>query len=104
MCVTPAATTEVMLSDDTGEIWMHTGDDAEMDIEGYIKITGCIKDLIIRGGENIHPLEAENCLFTHAAIQEVSVVGLPDERYGEVFAAFIVPQHGATVMAEEIGA
>ncbi len=65
-----------------------------MDEEGYITITGRIKDLIIRGGENIHPLEIENCLFAHPAIKEVSVVGLPDERYGEVVAAFVVPVQG----------
>ena len=64
-----------------------------MDDEGYIRITGRIKDLIIRGGENIHPLEVENCLFAHPAIAEASVVGLPDEKYGEVVAAFVV-RHG----------
>lgn len=61
-----------------------------MDEEGYIRITGRIKDLIIRGGENIHPLEIENCLFAHSAIAEASVVGLPDDKYGEVVAAFVV--------------
>ena len=60
-----------------------------MDEDGYIRITGRIKDLIIRGGENIHPLEIENCLFAHSSIAEVSVVGLPDDRYGEVVAAFV---------------
>ena len=61
-----------------------------MDEEGYIRITGRIKDLIIRGGENIHPLEIENCLFAHPGIADASVVGLSDERYGEVVAAFVV--------------
>lgn len=61
-----------------------------MDPEGYISITGRIKDLIIRGGENIHPLEVENCLFGHSQVKEVSVVGMPDERYGEVVVAFVV--------------
>ena len=60
-----------------------------MDAEGYVTITGRIKDLIIRGGENIHPLEIENCLFAHPRVAEVSIVGLPDEQYGEVVAAFI---------------
>lgn len=62
-----------------------------MSEDGYVTITGRIKDLIIRGGENIHPLEIENCLFAHPGVLNVSVVGVPDERYGEVVAAFIVP-------------
>ena len=61
-----------------------------MDPQGYLKITGRIKDLIIRGGENIHPLEIENCLLANPKVKDVSVVGLPDERYGEVVAAFVV--------------
>lgn len=89
-----ARTSEVLVPDDDGVLWMHTGDEASIDAEGYVKITGRIKDLIIRGGENIHPLEVENCLFAHPAVSEVSVVGLPDERYGEVVAAFIVPHLG----------
>lgn len=73
-----------------------------MDAEGYVTITGRIKDLIIRGGENIHPLEIENRLFAHPAIKEVSVVGLPDEKYGEVVAAFVVPHHGMEIGIEEV--
>ena len=73
-----------------------------MDADGYIKITGRIKDLIIKGGENIHPLEVENCLFSHPAVKEVSVVGLPDERYGEVVAAFVIPVTGMTITEEEV--
>ncbi|KAL8947989.1 MAG: hypothetical protein Q9222_005784 [Ikaeria aurantiellina] len=95
-------TAEVMLLDDTGRTWMHTGDEAEMDPEGYLKITGRIKDLIIKGGENIHPLEVENCLLGHPKVAEVSVVGLPDERYGEVVAAFIVRATGADIIAKEV--
>jgi acyl-CoA synthetase (AMP-forming)/AMP-acid ligase II len=87
-------TEEVLQPDADGVLWMHTGDEASMDEEGYIKITGRIKDLIIKGGENIHPLEVENCLFAHPAVSEISVVGLPDERYGEVVAAFIVRHTG----------
>lgn len=85
-------TAEVLVPDleDPSKVWMHTGDEASMDEQGYVKITGRIKDIIIRGGENIHPLEVENCLFGHEKVAEVSVVGLPDERYGEVVAAFIV--------------
>jgi len=77
-----------------GKVWMYSGDEAEMDSDGYISITGRIKDLIIRGGENIHPLGVENCLFQHPLIQEVSVVGVPDEKLGEAVAAFIVPCRG----------
>lgn len=72
-----------------------------MSADGYVTITGRIKDLIIRGGENIHPLEIENCLFAHPGVANVSVVGVPDERYGEVVAAFVVgredPERAVTV-------
>ncbi|KAI9832169.1 MAG: hypothetical protein M1819_004520 [Sarea resinae] len=87
----PNKTAEALIPDDEGKVWMHSGDEAQMSSDGYIKITGRIKDLIIRGGENIHPLEVENCLLTHPAVADASVVGLPDERYGEVVAAFIIP-------------
>ena len=73
-----------------------------MDAAGYIQITGRIKDLIIRGGENIHPLEIENCLFAHPDIVEASVVGLSDERYGEVVAAFIVPRKDSIISVSDI--
>lgn len=95
-------TAEVMIPDDNGEVWMHTGDEAEMDEDGYIKITGRIKDIIIKGGENVHPLEVENCIFGLEAVKEVSVVGLTDERYGEVVAAFVVQQEGKSVTANEV--
>lgn len=101
----PAKTAEVMFRDpaDPEKTWMLTGDEAMMDEEGYVSITGRIKDLIIRGGENIHPLEIENCLLAHEGVREVSVVGLPDERYGEVVAAFVVRKEGVEeVSAEEL--
>ena len=98
----PEQTAEVMIRDNTGKVWMHTGDEAEMDAEGYIKITGRIKDIIIKGGENIHPLEIENCLFAHPGIKEVSVVGLPDPRYGEVVAAFVIPQENSKITVEDV--
>jgi len=98
----PDRTAEVMIPDDTGKIWMHTGDEAQVDAEGYIKITGRIKDLLIRGGENIHPLEIENCLLAHPAIEDVSVVGLPDERYGEVVAAFVIPHKDGEITTEDV--
>ncbi|KAF2841104.1 acyl-CoA synthetase/AMP-acid ligase-like protein II [Patellaria atrata CBS 101060] len=95
-------TREVLVPDDTGTMWMHTGDEAIIDEDGYIKITGRIKDLIIKGGENIHPLEVENCLLAHPDVYEVSVVGLPDERYGETVAAFIVPRKKSELKTSEV--
>lgn len=100
----PVKTAEALTPDpeDPSKIWMLTGDEASMDAEGYVSITGRIKDLIIRGGENIHPLEIENCLLAHDAVREVSVVGLPDERYGEVVAAFVVKMKGVELTADEV--
>ncbi|KAL7621492.1 hypothetical protein AAE478_008815 [Parahypoxylon ruwenzoriense] len=72
-----------------GRRWMYTGDEAVMDDEGYVTITGRIKDLIIRGGENIHPLEVEVAIMKHLLVREASVVGVSDERYGEVVGAFV---------------
>ncbi|KAL4872433.1 hypothetical protein BDV12DRAFT_162189 [Aspergillus spectabilis] len=92
----PDKTALVMLRDNDGKVWMHTGDEASMSPDGYISITGRIKDLIIRGGENIHPLEIENCLLTFPGIADVSIVGVPDERYGEVVAAFIISKEHET--------
>ncbi|KAL2183088.1 acetyl-CoA synthetase-like protein [Thermothelomyces heterothallicus CBS 203.75] len=85
----------------TEEVWMYSGDEASMDENGYVEITGRIKDLIIRGGENIHPLEIENCLFQHPLVAEVSVVGVPDDKYGESVGAFVIAREG--VMAEGEG-
>ncbi|KAH8762110.1 acetyl-CoA synthetase-like protein [Diaporthe sp. PMI_573] len=77
-----------------GRWWMYSGDEASMTADGYLSITGRIKDLIIRGGENIHPLEVENALFQHPLIAEASVVGVPDAKHGEAVCAFIVPRAG----------
>ncbi|RYP75148.1 hypothetical protein DL771_002609 [Monosporascus sp. 5C6A] len=90
---------------DGARTWMYTGDEARMDDDGYVEITGRIKDLIIRGGENIHPLEIENCLLGHPLVRDASVVGVPDDRYGEVVGAFVVPVRGVrTVDAAAVGA
>lgn len=75
--------------------WMHTGDLASMDEDGYIAIEGRIKDLIIRGGENISPREVEEFLYTHPLIQDVQVIGVPDERYGEEIMACVILTAGA---------
>jgi fatty-acyl-CoA synthase len=69
--------------------WMHTGDLAVIDAEGYCNIAGRVKDLIIRGGENISPREVEEFLYRHPRIQDVQVFGIPDRRYGEVVCAWI---------------
>ena len=82
--------------------WMHTGDLATMDDEGYVNIVGRIKDMIIRGGENIYPREIEEFLYTHPAVQDAQVIGIPSERYGEEVMAWIIPRPGSTPTAEDI--
>ena len=82
--------------------WMHTGDLATMDDEGYVNIVGRSKDMVIRGGENIYPREVEEFLFTHPDVEEVAVVGVPDERYGEELAAFVRVRAGAAPSEEEL--
>jgi len=77
--------------------YMHTGDIAVMDAEGYVNISGRIKDMVIRGGENIYPREIEEFLYTHPDVKDISVIGVPDERYGEELCAWIVPQPGAAI-------
>jgi fatty-acyl-CoA synthase len=81
--------------------WMHTGDLATMDDAGYLTITGRIKDMVIRGGENIYPREIEGFLHTHPDIHDVHVIGVPDERYGEEIMAWIKPRPGATELTSE---
>ncbi|GAX91501.1 AMP-binding protein [Effusibacillus lacus] len=82
--------------------WLHTGDLATMDENGYCKITGRLKDMIIRGGENIYPREIEEFLYTHPKVLDVQVVGVPDEKYGEEVMAWIRLKEGETATAEEI--
>ena len=81
----PSATAETI----DGEGWLHTGDLGTMDSRGYIRITGRVKEMIIRGGENLFPAEIENVLLEHPLITEVAVVGIPDDKWGEVVACFI---------------
>ncbi|WP_148861629.1 AMP-binding protein [Marinobacter fonticola] len=83
--------------------WMHTGDLATMDEDGYIQIVGRIKDMVIRGGENIYPKEIEEFLYTHPAIEEVQVTGIPDDKYGEELVAWIkLRPDAASVTAEDL--
>jgi acyl-CoA synthetase (AMP-forming)/AMP-acid ligase II len=90
-------TAECMIHDDEGVLWLHTGDEAEFDAEGYCKITGRFKDLIIRGGENIYPLEIEDRLVAHPAIERAIVVGVKHARMGEVVGAFLQRKEGETL-------
>jgi len=86
------------------EGWLHTGDLAIMDKEGYCKITGRIKDMIIRGGENIYPREIEEFLYTNPQVKDVQVVGIPSIKYGEEVAAFIQLKDGALITEEDMKA
>jgi fatty-acyl-CoA synthase len=93
----PEATTAAI----DAEGWYHTGDLASMDSRGYLSIEGRIKDMIIRGGENIYPREIEDVLFAHPAVAEAVVIGVPDEAWGEVVAAFVRPVPGQPAPAPE---
>jgi fatty-acyl-CoA synthase len=84
--------------------WMHTGDLATLDTEGYCNIVGRIKDMVIRGGENVYPREIEEFLYRHPKIQDVQVIGVPDDRYGEEICAWIRLRPGASASEEEIRA
>ena len=82
--------------------WLHSGDLATVDEKGYYKITGRIKDMIIRGGENIYPKEIEEFLYTHPSISDVQVIGVPSKRYGEEIMACIILKKGCTLTEEEV--
>ncbi|MCC8430013.1 AMP-binding protein [Reyranella aquatilis] len=84
--------------------WMHTGDLATMDEQGYVNIVGRLKDMIIRGGENVYPREIEEFLYRHPKVQDVQVIGVPDLRYGEAVCAWIKLHAGQTATDEEIRA
>jgi fatty-acyl-CoA synthase len=82
--------------------WMHTGDLATMDADGYVSIVGRIKDMVIRGGENVYPREIEEFLYTHPDVADAQVVGVPDVRYGEQLCAWIVTRDGAELTDEAV--
>ncbi len=82
--------------------WMHTGDLATMDDEGYITITGRIKDLIIRGGENISPKEIEDFIYKHPSVEDVQVIGVPSEKYGEEVMAWVKLKQGEPISEQEL--
>ena len=81
---------------------MHTGDLATMEEQGYVRVVGRIKDMIIRGGENIYPREVEEFLYTHPEIADVQVIGVPDERYGEELMAWVMPRPGSSLTEEGV--
>ena len=84
--------------------WMHTGDLATTDAEGYVNIVGRIKDMIIRGGENVYPREVEEYLYTHPAVLDVQVIGVPSQKYGEEVMAWVKRRPGAMTNGEELAA
>jgi fatty-acyl-CoA synthase len=96
----PSATAEAI---DTAR-WMHTGDLATMDGEGYVNIVGRIKDMIIRGGENVYPREIEEFLYTHPDVSDVQVIGVPSEKYGEEVMAWVKLRDGATCSSDDLAA
>ena len=81
--------------------WMHTGDLATMDDGGYVSIVGRIKDMVIRGGENVYPREIEEFLYSHPAIADVQVIGVPDPKYGEELMAWVVMRPGTKPLTAE---
>jgi fatty-acyl-CoA synthase len=94
----PDATAQAV---DSGR-WMHTGDLATMDDDGYVNIVGRLKDMIIRGGENVYPREVEEFLYGHPKVRDVQVIGVPDERYGEEIMAWVILKPGENASAEEL--
>jgi acyl-CoA synthetase (AMP-forming)/AMP-acid ligase II len=94
----PAASAEAVDADG----WLHTGDLGTLDERGYLRITDRLKDMFIVGGFNAYPAEIEQALGAHPSIGQVAVVGMPDERLGEVGAAFVVAAPGATVDPDEV--
>lgn len=85
-----------------GEGWMHSGDLATMDAKGFVRITGRIKDMIIRGGENIYPREIEEFLLSHPHIADAQVFGVPDEKYGEEVCAWVIAKPGTNIATEDV--
>ncbi len=94
----PEATAEAIDADG----WLHTGDIAVRQPDGYFRITGRLKEIIIRGGENIAPREIEELLYQHPKVEQVSVVGVPDRKFGEEILAWIKLRAGETATADEI--
>ena len=94
----PEATAQVIDKDG----WLHTGDIAMVDENGYYKITGRLKDMIIRGGENIYPKEIEDFIYTHSSVSDVQVIGIPSKEYGEEIMACVILKKGAIATEDDI--
>src|SRR3546814_3576773 len=86
----------------TDDGWVRTGDAGYMDEDGYLYIHDRVKDMVITGGENVYPAEVESAIYGHPAVQEVAVIGIPDEKWGEAVKAVIVPKPGMTVDPDDI--
>jgi fatty-acyl-CoA synthase len=84
------------------EGWLHTGDLAEVDEDGYYKITGRLKDMIIRGGENIYPREIEEFIYSHPDVLDIQVIGVPDQKYGEIVLAYVQKKTGSNITEKDI--
>ncbi len=98
----PEASDEALRAEDDGLSWFHTGDGGRFDDEGYLSITDRKKDVIISGGENVSSIEVEDVIFSHPAVAEVAVIGIPDEKWGELVTALVVVAEGESVTEEEI--
>src|SRR5437870_5367126 len=81
---------------------MHSGDLATIDVDGYVNIVGRSKDMIIRGGENVYPREIEELLYGHSKVQDVQVIGVPDQKYGEEIMAWVVLKHDEDATADQL--
>ncbi|KAH8993632.1 acetyl-CoA synthetase-like protein [Lactarius hatsudake] len=95
-------TDSAMRKDENGTLWMHTGDEATLDSDGYLRVVGRIKDIIIRGGENLFPVQIENALTSHPSVLEAAVISVPDKKYGEVVGAWIKPKASAKLSRENV--
>ncbi|KAH9019411.1 acetyl-CoA synthetase-like protein [Lactarius hengduanensis] len=95
-------TDSAMRKDENGTLWMHTGDEATLDSDGYLRVVGRIKDIIIRGGENLFPVQIENALTSHPSVLEAAVTSVPDKKYGEFVGAWIKPKASAKLSRENV--
>jgi len=95
-------TASAMKTDEHGTLWMHTGDEGIMDEEGYLRVVGRIKDLIIRGGENLFPVQIENAMTSHPDVREAAAVAVPDDVYGEVVGAWVVREPHTSMTREQL--